>query len=277
MTHGWDIPSMILGAAGGVAVGLGLFGLVLWRIWRSTRTDRWPLFALVGAAYLAAIWLSVGAGCSVPVQGPVVQIASATQPAVAPGAVSPGAADIDVAPGAVDVDVQFGPASQPAGQPVIAATATVQRGAVAPGAVQAVGYQAAPSGPASQPAEAVSGPRTAGRDVSDRTLIVNASGSAWPIVACVAAVVAGLVALGWLRTAGKAKRLRGNALAVARAIAAQAPAEAAPDGGVMFLPRRKGVADGVKPVLGMIEKTLPHRADWDRLLDADGCRVRRKA
>lgn len=127
--------------------------------------------------------------------------------------------------------------------------------------------------------------QTAGRDatVTAPTTTVNLSGSAWPIVAMVALLAAGALAVLYMRAkvVGESKvaearsdftmaahnvdrarieyeRLEANALAVARAVS-KLPA---------------GSIDR-NALLAMIGMSLPDRAAWDRLIKTNGLKVRR--
>ena len=109
--------------------------------------------------------------------------------------------------------------------------------------------------PTSQPATGTQGDTNAGGDARPIQVVVTASGSAWPLVAFVAVVVAGGLMLLLLVLKLRSDRQRGNALAVARAI--------------------KDLPAGMHrdALLAMVKDNLPDRQAWDELLDAAGLRI----
>lgn len=108
---------------------------------------------------------------------------------------------------------------------------------------------------ASQPAAATSTQGGSG-DQSATNTAVSASGSAWGIVAVVAMLVAGFVAVAWIRATMGRQAERANARAVAAAIREQGPG-----------PQRDRL-------LGNIEALLPDETAWKRTIN--GLAVRRR-
>jgi len=109
------------------------------------------------------------------------------------------------------------------------------------------------------------GDQVAGGDLTHRPVNVtaNVSGSAWPIVASLIAIVAGVLAWAWLRQRRRYRRLESPAIRVAKAIR-QLP----PD-------RRDGMLSLIRLHLGADKPWNRDRRDWDAFLRRKGLYVKR--